>query len=457
MNQSIILGQDFGGQTVIHPVALIITLITGLLMLIVPRRSVVIPLLVAGMFVPIQQRFVIATLDFFMLRILVLLGWSRILMRAEYHQYRMCKIDKVVILWAVSLVVTYTFLWQTAGAFFNRLGMAFDALGLYFLFRMIVRDAEDIQRVVKTLAIIVIPLAIFMLVERATGRNMFYVFGGVPEMTFVRDGRLRCQGAFMHPILAGSFGAAMVPLFVALWKTNRQARSLAVVGLVSATLVTINSASSGPMLAYLAGVLGFFFWPLRREMPFVKWLIVVALLFIQLFMKAPIWALFMRVQVLGASGGYHRFFLIDEFIKHFSEWWLLGTKYTSHWGYYLFDVTNHYIRVAVDGGLITLVFFVAIITSCFKSVGTVIKRPHTAPELRTISWGIGASLFTHVLSFVSVSYFDQIIVIWYLTLAIIATVTNIAVGESSSLAGGNHEKIFEGRRLGDLNNCSPAY
>jgi len=229
------------------------------------------------------------------------------------------------------------------------------------------------------------------------------------------------------------------------------------VGLVSATLVTMNSASSGPMLAYMAGVLGFFFWPLRNEMPFVKWLGIMALLLIQLFMKAPIWALFMHVQVLGASGGYHRFFLIDEFIKHFSEWWLFGTKYTSHWGYYLFDVTNHYIRVAVDGGLITLVFFIATIISCFKGVGTVIRTPQAAPELMTLAWGVGTSLFTHVLSFISVSYFDQIIVIWYLTLAIIATVTNIAVGERHSLVGGNHEKNFDDHRLRGLSNYSPAY
>jgi hypothetical protein len=55
------------GQTVIHPVALGFTLMAGVLMVLLPRRYVIVPFVVAAIFIPIQQRLVIASLDFFML------------------------------------------------------------------------------------------------------------------------------------------------------------------------------------------------------------------------------------------------------------------------------------------------------------------------------------------------------------------------------------------------------
>ncbi len=43
---------------------------------------------------------------------------------------------------------------------------------------------------------------------------------------------------------------------------------------------------------------------------------------------------------------------------------------------------------------------------------------------------MGATLFAHCLSFTSVPYFDQIIVIWYWLLAVIIRLNSLAVEES---------------------------
>jgi hypothetical protein len=38
---------------------------------------------------------------------------------------------------------------------------------------------------------------------------------------------------------------------------------------------------------------------------------------------------------------------------------------------------------------------------------------------------LGVILFVHIVSFISVSYYDQIIVVWYLLLAMIASLTTM--------------------------------
>lgn len=420
MDETYRIGQNLGGQTIIHPVALGFTILMGTLILFLPRKYQIVPFMLGGFFVPMLQRIVIANLDFSMLRILLLFAFSRLLLRHESKPLKLNAIDYLLILWVFFKIVTYTLLWQTSGAFFNRLGGSFDALGIYFLFRFYIRNADDLQIIIKTLSFIAVLMALFTINERLTGHNIFSIFGGVPETTYIRDGRLRCQGAFFHPILAGSFGAALMPLFISFWLSMERERTFLVIGGISATVITVLSSSSGPLISYAAGLGVLSLWPLRKNMNLILWGIGCSLLAIQILMNAPLWALFMHVKVIGASTGFHRYFLIDEFIKHFFEWALLGTKFTASWGRGLFDLTNQYIRIGVDGGLISLVLFLSLIFACYRKIDRTLKEIEMPPIREIVLWGVGVSFLTHLVSFLSVSYFDQIIIIWYMTLAIIS-------------------------------------
>jgi hypothetical protein len=287
-------------------------------------------------------------------------------------------------------------------------------------------ELDDISYVIKTLALICVPLAIAMLVELITGRNAFAVFGGVPEITIVRDDRLRCQGAFAHPILAGTFGASLFPLFLALWWQTGKAKSLAFAGSVAAAVIMLTSSSSGPILTCAAGVLGLLMWFFRRHMRLIQWGLAFMVIALHLAMKAPVWALMIRVNVFDASTAYHRYFLFDQFIRRFGEWMLLGTQTTANWGYYLFDITNQYVVIGVEGGLLTLALFLAIIALGFEGVGRACQLSQNPKATKIGIWALGASLLAHVVSFMGVSYFDQIIVIWYALLAMISTVSALS-------------------------------
>jgi hypothetical protein len=289
------------------------------------------------------------------------------------------------------------------------------------------------------LAFVMAPLAFAMLIEKTTGRNLFSVFGGVPEITMVRDGKLRCQGAFAHPILAGTFGATNLPFFIALWFKGKGCKIAAVLGMVSATIVTITPSSSGPAMAYIAAIVGLCLWRFRSNMRDILWSLFLVLMTLHIVMKAPVWFLISHVSDIIGGGGWHRAELIDTSIEHFDEWWLLGTDYTRHWmptgvtwSEKHTDITNQFIAVGIDGGIVALILFVVMIIYSFKNIGQKLKEVSRSEfPIKYAIWCLGVSLFAHIISFISVHYFDQIIVFWYLLLSIITAILLMPINISA--------------------------
>jgi hypothetical protein len=171
-------------------------------------------------------------------------------------------------------------------------------------------------------------IAAVMFNEQMTGRNILAVFGGVPERTAMREGYLRAQGPFTVYLTAGAFGATILPLFLCLWRRGGS-RLMAVLGIVAALTITITSRTSTAMSACVAAFIGIAMWPLREKMRLVRWSIVVTLVGLHLVMKAPVWSLIARVDIVGGSTGWHRFKIVDNFIRHFWDWWLMGSN--NYW------------------------------------------------------------------------------------------------------------------------------
>jgi hypothetical protein len=274
-----------------------------------------------------------------------------------------------------------------------------------------------------------------MIIEWTTGRNFFSIFGGVPETTFMRDGRFRCQGAFLHPILAGTFGASLFAIFAGFWRSEYMSKLWVIIGCTASFIIVATSSSSGPALTFLAGIGALSFWPIRAYMRHVRWGILGMIVVLQIGMKAPIWALINRVRVFGASTGYHRFWLFDQFVKRVREWFLLGTPSTLHWGMGMFDITNQFVKEGVNGGILTLIMFVALIVYCFKYIGFAYNVVWFLPSQSIFYWSLGASLFSHVVSFWGVSYFDQILVLWYFLIAMISSSAKVAMDTYNMHAG----------------------
>jgi hypothetical protein len=390
--------------------------------IVLPRRHAVLPLLVAGCYMTLGQTLSIWGLDFYLTRIVILAGLVRITFRGELFEIRWNATDGILLAWLSACSFLYMLLDGTNSTLTQRLGYAYDVVGTYLLVRSTVRTVDDMVGVARVLAVLVIPLSLLFVVESMTGRNPFAVFGGVDVWSEIRDGRIRSRGPFLHPISAGTFGATSMALFVGLWVSSRHDRILASAAIVAASTIVVASASSGPVSAYAVAIAGLACWPIRSYMRVMRWLILIAIVALALVMKEPVWFLIARVSDLTGGGGWYRSALIDAAVRHFDEWWLIGTGYTAHWmatglaaNENSADIVNEFISQGVRGGILTLVLYIWMIARSFRAVGVAVQdTTKYSASVRFFVWSLGATLVAHVASFFSVSYFDQMTVYWFL-------------------------------------------
>jgi hypothetical protein len=414
-------------------VVLLVVLLAGVLILLLPRGRAIAPLLAIGILIPTDQVVVMAGLHFPMLRVLALFGfarlfWAKVVQREKVFSGGVNGIDVAMVIFAIVTAVDGILLWQVWGEVVFQLGRLYTTFGVYFLLRFLIRDEEDVKRAIRALAFVTIVIAAFMVLERVTGLNPFYaILGGAQARVFgtamERAGAYRATGCFGHPLLAGSFGGFMVPLFVAWWRKVRKNRIFAALAVAAGTVIPFTTGTSTALFALLGGVVALFLWPLRRRMRIIRWGIVGVISALQVVMKSPVWHLISRVHLSEGSSSYHRFELVNQCILHFWDWALIGTKDYASWGWMMWDLCNQYVATADTGGLIPLIALVAMLVYGFQYVGRARRYYEGDREQERFIWAIGAGLFAIVVAFMGVSYFDQTIVPWYALLAIISTVT----------------------------------
>ncbi len=360
------------------------------------------------------------------IRLLVVVGILRVIIRGERLTGGMNILDRFMIVWAAWALMSSVFHDNSPGILVNRLGLVFNACGIYFLLRVFCQSLGDVVTLCRLTAILLIPLAVELFVEMVTTHNLFSVFGGVSETPEIRLNRVRAQGPFAHSILTGTVGAVCLPLMVCLWHHHRKT---AVAGMVACIAIVVLSASSGPVMTAMAAIGALLMWSWRNRMRLFRWLAVLGYVGLDVVMNAPAYYIIARIDLTGGSTSWHRAALIEAAITHLSEWWFAGTDVTRHWMPYgvvwnenHIDITNYYLRMGVDGGLPLMLLFVAQLAIGFHLIGRALKElPEVSFRSRFMIWALGTSLFAHSAAFISVSYFDQSVVFIYLTLAAIGS------------------------------------
>ncbi len=442
-----------GGETSIHPAILAALIVAVILTFVLPRKYVLAPLLILSLTIPTGQVLMIGNFHFRIFRILIIFGWMRLLWQRYFVEGRRASIrfnevDKAVILYTVVCLICFTIQWQESAAFFDQLGWMYNILGFYFVFRFFIRNQGDVERTIKILAVVAVIVAGCMLNEQLTGKNILAIFGGVPEATAMREGYLRSQGPFRVYLTAGAFGATLIPLFFSLWHRNGS-RLTAVIGLVAALTIAITSRTSTAISACLAIAIGVSAWFLRKRMRELRWGIAIGLLGTHLAMKAPVWALIARIDIVGGSTGWHRYKIVDNCIHHFWDWWLVGCNNYWAWegGDSMWDTANQYVATAEMTGLISLILFLVTIVYCFKYLGTARKAAGRDFRRTWFLWLMGVALFSNMVAFFGISYFDQTFIYWYAILAMIIAAAGPGrnsvmpiISKKSAGAKANHQK-----------------
>jgi hypothetical protein len=423
------IGAEYADVNNVHPVGLVGLGVGCLAMLLARRGAVPVVLFAIAAFLPSAQRIVLAGADFNFIRVLALVGLLRVLLRGEAGQVRWGLFDAIVVAGAALRIAGFFLSRGDPSALVTAVGANVEILGCYLVFRSTLRSQEDLATLLRGAACVTLAVVPFFLLESATGRNMFSVFGGVPEVTAVREGKLRCQGAIAHPILAGCFFASLVPMWIGFGLLRRGAdRWLAAAAIVGALVVTVCCASSTPVVAAAQAIAVWAFFPVRAWIRFLWIGALVAAVVVHFAMTKPIWFLIARIDAVGGSTGWHRSHLIDAAVRHVGEWWLHGTRSTAHWGWGLQDVTNQFVLDAVNGGLGALAALVALMILAFAASGVLIRRGASPAAARDpvrradaiLGFALGATVLVQMGVFLAVSYFGQTVMIWQLVLAIAA-------------------------------------
>jgi hypothetical protein len=417
-----------GGATgnILHPAVLVAMLLALVLFFVLPRKYIVVPVLVSTFLIPVGQQFYIAGIHLFIYRILILVAFIRVLATKVPKQKSLCaggwnSIDTAFTYYVVISAAATMAQYPDVGALVNQVGYLWDYLLGYLLLRSLIRDEKDGFLVIKCFAALMVLLAAAMVVEQMKMVNVFGLLGGVNAVPEVRDGKIRSQAVFQHSLTAGTFAATAIPLFFLLWK-NGKAKVLSVVGVVAATVMTVTTQTSTSLLTYAAGGIAVLLWPIRKKMKMVRTGLVVVLVGLHLVMKAPVWFLIAHIDLTGSSSSYHRAELIDQFVNHFSSWWLIGTKDAASWGWDMWDAQNMYVAVGEVGGLAALVFYILVISRSFAKLGKARKRA-TSKKQEWFLWFLGAALFANVVAFFGVNYFDQSRMAWFALISMICACT----------------------------------
>ncbi|MGD1078801.1 MAG: hypothetical protein ABR881_10820 [Candidatus Sulfotelmatobacter sp.] len=393
------------------------------LIFLLPRKRIIVPLLLAIFLIPQGQVVVLAGVHFTAAKILFVAGLIRwaIAKRSERSlPGGFNRIDWVFLGFATLNTAIFSVQWMQSQAFIKSLGDLLNILGGYFVLRFAIPGIETVRTAIRTFVFIVTIMAVCMVNEHLSKVNVFGLLGGGRSTPEVRDGLIRANGVFEHSILAGCFGATLFPLFLSLW-TDKGYKLVSLAGSVSSTCVVVSANGSTASLAYAAGILGLCFWPVRKKMRLLRWGIATTLIVLHLVMHGPVWSLINKIDLTGSSSNYHRYMLMDNCIRHFSDWWLLGAKDYNSWGFDMWDLSNQYVAYAVTGGLATLLFFIGIITRSFAGIGVARKRVQPDSKREWQLWCLGCAMFAHVVAYFGIGYFDQTQIAWFALLAIICT------------------------------------
>jgi hypothetical protein len=376
----------------------------------------------------VAQRIEIGPFTLHVVRLLIAVGALRIIIRGEHLAGGLNGLDRIILAFGVWTVFSSVFHKTTdeGNPLIFRLGLVYNVLGIYFIFRHLVQNLLDVENLIKAIACVLLLVAVEMIQEHFTKSNLFSIFGGVPEMAWIRDGKLRSQGPFSHPILAGSVGAVCLPLMIGLYRLNKRA---SFVGTIACVGMVFASSSSGPLMSLMVSIFALILWRWRYFTGQMRIAIVVAYMILSLMMTDPAYYIIARIDLTGSSTGWHRAKLIEMGIAHLNEWWLGGTDYTRHWmptgvswSQDHTDITNYYLKMGVIGGLPLMGLLIAALSFGFQYIGQSLRLSQQEPwEQRFMIWSVGAALLSHVATCISVSYFDQSYIFLFVNLALIGS------------------------------------
>src|SRR5262249_28590964 len=143
----------FGGgvaETTMHPAIAVTMVLLVALILFLPRKHVIAPVLLGTLLIPNGHLLVIGGAHLMPTRIISLVGCLRMVFFKLSSQKAifvggLTAIDKAFILWAIFRSLSPMLLWMNRAAFINQVGVFWSSLGMYLLLRFLISDQDSVK------------------------------------------------------------------------------------------------------------------------------------------------------------------------------------------------------------------------------------------------------------------------------------------------------------------------
>lgn len=417
----------YADTTILHPLVAVLIGILVLVVLTAKRRYVIVAFIIALNLITAGQRLYVLGMNLPALRILVIAGVVRVFLRGETRSLQFLLLDRIVILYSVVAVVAHFLRMPFYSTLVSDIGATLDRLGAYLVVRIVVRNHDDFRIVVRTFALLSLLLVMLFFHEHRTGHNVFALFGGTREISEFRENGYRASGPYSHSILAGTLWASILPLYIGYRNWGKQRSTLLLVAVPIAAFLVYFSDSSTPLAAMAVGIIASVLYYQRDLVSPLRITVLAAVLGIAVFWWHPVWYLFTKIDLTGGSASYFRYLLVDNFVRHWREWVLIGTNNAHYWGagyglggLGLADATNQFVAEGLSGGVAKLALFTAAMIVAFRYVAALVATARGKEE-RLANWQIGASALVHGVSFLGISYFGQVVFSWWMLIAVCAS------------------------------------
>ena len=426
---------QFNG-TLMHP-GVGIVLVAFVVALFTARVSWILSLLVAGLLIlPGMQRIDIASINFGTHRILVIFALIASVTRNSVSP-KWQLVDGVMIVWLLSVVLSSMVRSGSQVGLISALTYSGDCAFAYFVARREIKSIQDIDRLSKVVAFSAILVVVPAILEWSLKWNPWSMLGGIRAVPEVREGLVRAQGNSPHPIL---FGTQWALMFVVIGFSGNQGKPsmLKKIGLLASFALAFMSFSSTSWSVLVVVAMLLPITILRNHLRWILAAFFLSLIPLHFMMNGPVWGLFARVNVFSGSTGWHRFSLIDNAIKNFSEWGLIGTNSTAHWGWGMWDCTNTILLNGLRGGLIGMLAFLLILgIASLRSIRGAEGRSGAIRDQKTaIGWGFCVFFIGGLLAMLSVAFLAGIWILLFIMFAAAVSIQSEKSEVPGSIGGG---------------------
>jgi hypothetical protein len=343
--------------------------------------------------------------------------------------------DTLVSLSMVIYIVPFFITWSRSfeAMVENRGGYLMDTWCSYMAARFIVTDRARLLSVIKCVGLALVPLAILGVIECVTSWQPFaplWVYspwwrGGTRFVSEGRFGFARAIGPFSHSILFGGVFAMFLPLIYCLRGEKNNGGPLTYILSGVALVGALSSMSSGPYVMVIVVVVCLMMEKHKARVKPLFIFIVFSCIFIGMASNRSFYHVIASWANPLGGAGWHRARLIDLAIENFNEWWLIGYgDRDPGWGPQLgmahTDLTNEYILKGVRYGLLGIIVLCAVLAKAFQGL-VATHRKVIQPASKSLCWAFGSLLFGVVVTWMSVSFFGQLVTLFYCCLGMIGS------------------------------------